>query len=135
MKILHINIFFSEYGGCERYLLDLCDAQKKSGHDVVVISSNQENGKRPAGRGEYRVDPSFGLRTGKSISPRVEEIVRREDPDVIHMHGTLVFMSPYIVKRLIRLKPLVQTFHDAFFFVLLGQRYCLQGISAAIPLA
>jgi len=130
MKILHINIFFKEYGGAERYLLDLCAAQKKSGHEVAVISSNQGDNNKTGKKGEYLVEPSFGLRTGKRVSPVVEEIVRVEDPDVIHLHGTLLFISPYIVKRLMRLKPIVQTFHDAFFFVLWVQRYCLQGISA-----
>ncbi len=46
----------------------------------------------------------------------VKDIVCKENPDLIHIHETFVFLSPVILRRLMRLKPIVQTLHTAFYF-------------------
>lgn len=135
MKILHINLYYREFGGAERYLLDICAAQEERDHEVVVVSSNHEGNIRVGKRAEYFIEPSFGLKSGKRMYPLVEDIVKKEAPDIIHLHGTLFFLSPYIEKRLIRLKPVVRTIHNAFFFVRRRQRSCLQVSSAPTPWA
>jgi len=133
MKILHINHLYRNFGGAERYLLDLCAAEDELGHQSAVISSINDHNVRTGKRGEYFIESSFGLKSGKKMAPVVEDIVSRENPDVIHLHESLVFMSPYIVKRLMKLKPVVQTIHTAFFFARSLQRYCLPGISVVTP--
>ncbi len=133
MKILHINHLYRDFGGGERYLLDLCAEEEAAGHETAVISSIHEDNVRTGKRGEYFIEPSFGRKSGRRMAPLVEDIVSREAPDVIHLHESLVFMSPYIVKRLMRLRPVVQTIHTAFFFARSLQRYCLQGRYVPTP--
>ncbi len=135
MKILHINHKYCDFGGGERYLLDLCEALEGEGQSTAVISSAHEDNKRTGRRAEYFVEPSFGLKSGRRMAPRVEEIVRAEAPDIIHLHETLVFMSPYVTRRLSRYAPIVQTLHTAFFFVPREPRYCPVAKSAPIPWA
>jgi len=135
MKILHINHKYRDFGGGERYLLDLCEALEGDGHSTAVISSGHDGNKRTGRRSEFFVEHSFGLKSGMRMAPLVEEIVRAEAPDIIHLHETLAFMSPYIIKRLARFAPLVQTLHTAFFFVQRVRRYSPRARSAPIPWA
>jgi glycosyltransferase involved in cell wall biosynthesis len=44
------------------------------------------------------------------------KILEKENPDIIHLHNTHYFVSPLIIKRLSRLKPVVKFVHDARFF-------------------
>lgn len=125
MKILQIHAYYKPYGGAERYLLDLCGILEGAGHDLVVISSNDPENYHKENRKEYFIDRSFGLRTGFRAKGLIEDIINRENPDLIHLHETLFFISPLIVRWLISHKPTVQTLHDSFFFVRGVQKYCL----------
>lgn len=124
MKILQIHWRYNRYGGGERYFLDLCNALEEIGHKVSVISSYHPANYHIKDRRECFIDGSFGLRSGYKMWSTVRNIVYQEDPDIIHLHETLVFLSPFIIKKLLKLKPAVQTIHTAFFFVLKVQRYC-----------
>lgn len=116
MKVLHIHHLYRPFGGGERYLLDLCDILEERGHRTTVVSSKHSENYHRENRKEFFIDRSFGLRTGYKMLGMVKDIVRRENPDILHLHETFVFMSPFIIRRLINLKPAVQTIHTSFFF-------------------
>lgn len=116
MKVLHIHHLYRPFGGGERYLLDLCDILEERGHRTVIISSRHQENYHIEGRKEYFIDSSFGLKSGLKMWKVVRDIARQENPDLIHFHETLVFLSPFILRKLMRLKPTVQTLHTAFYF-------------------
>jgi glycosyltransferase involved in cell wall biosynthesis len=89
---------------------------EEKGHKVVVVSSRHPDNYHARNRKEIFIDRSFGLRTGYKMWGRVKDIIKSEDPDIIHLHETFFFMSPYIIRKLIKLKPTVQTLHNSIFF-------------------
>ena len=116
MKILQINHLYRPFGGGERYLLDLCNILEKRGHGTVILSSRHQENYHVEGRKEYFIDNSFGLKSGMMMWKAVKDIVCKENPDVIHIHETFIFLSPVILRGLMRIKPIVQTLHTAFYF-------------------
>ncbi|MBE7445624.1 MAG: glycosyltransferase family 4 protein [Planctomycetia bacterium] len=116
MNILQINHLYRPFGGGERYLLDLCNILEESGHGTVIVSSRHPQNYHIKGRKEYFIDGSFGLKSGLKMWKVVRDIVRLENPHLIHFHETLAFLSPFILRRLMRLKPTIQTLHTAFYF-------------------
>src|SRR5574337_2216203 len=116
MKVLHIHHLYRPFGGGEQYLLDLCNILEERGTRTVVVSSKHPKNYHVESRKEFFLDRSFGLRTGYKMWGVVKDIVSRENPDIIHLHETFIFMSPFIIRRLINLKPTVQTLHTSFFF-------------------
>jgi len=128
MKVLQIHHLYKPYGGGERYLLDLCGILEETGHDIVVLSSHDPENYHSENRKEYFIDRSFGLRTGFKMKGLIEDIISRENPDLIHLHETFLFLSPLIVQWLINHKPTVQTIHTSFFFVREVPKYYLTAI-------
>jgi len=119
MKILHINDNYCNLGGAEKYLLDICKALEEMGNQIIIISSSEREHISVQGRREYFVKPSQGLRSGLRIWSTYRDIVKREKPDIIHLHNTHnahYFISPLVIKRLCSLKPIVKFVHDARFF-------------------
>ena len=51
-------------------------------------------------------------RSGRRAVAQVIEIVRIENPDVIHLHGIHYGVSPLVVRALRRLRPIVYTAHE-----------------------
>jgi hypothetical protein len=54
MVILHINWKYDRYGGTERYLQSITEAQEEAGHTVAVISDKEyePGARRVSGRKE-----------------------------------------------------------------------------------
>jgi glycosyltransferase involved in cell wall biosynthesis len=132
MNVLQIHPYYRPYGGAERYFFDLCGILEEAGHDIVILSSHDPENYHAENRKEYFIDRSFGLRTGFRVKRLIEDIVIRENPDLIHLHETFFFISPLIIQWLISYKPIVQTLHDSFFFVPRLQRYCLTALFVSI---
>lgn len=122
MKVLHIHHLYRPFGGGERYLLDLCNILEERGHETVIVSSRHDRNYHIERRKEYFIDNSFGLKSGLKMWKVVRNIVCQENPDLIHLHETLVFLSPFIIKRLMRLKPAVQSLHTSFYFCPKGSK-------------
>ncbi|MFZ5907802.1 MAG: glycosyltransferase family 4 protein [Nitrospirota bacterium] len=134
MKILHIHSRYDRFGGGERYLFDLCDALEEKGHEIMVLSSPHPENYRGSGeRKEYFIENSFGIRSGYRMRGRVEDLIRQEAPDIVHVHETLGFISPLIIGRIMKHFPAVQTLHTAFFFARRAQRYCRMANCVCIP--
>ncbi len=115
MKIVHINEYYGDFGGTEKYLLGICKALEEIGHEIIIISSEKEAIRVP-GRKEYFVKGSYGLRSSLKIKGLFKEILEKENPDIVHLHNTQFFLSPLILKYLLRAKPVVKTVHDVRLF-------------------
>lgn len=112
MKILHINDHYRDLGGAERYLLDTCAALEELGHKVIIIASVEGERVHYPGRQEYFVEPSWGIRSGRGRLNIYRDIIKREDPDVVHIHNTYDLMSPVIIRDIHKMKPTVRFVHD-----------------------
>lgn len=134
MKILHINDLYREFGGAERYLLNVCTALEDLGHTIVVISSSEGRKIHYPGRREYFLQPSWGIRSGLRLLNAYKDIIRKEDPDLIYIHNTHYFVSPLIIRAIHRMKPTVRFVHDVRLICPSGKkiiprsnRVCLEG--------
>jgi glycosyltransferase involved in cell wall biosynthesis len=127
VTLLLINKFHYLKGGAERYYLDLGDSLAARG-DTVCYLSMQHPSNRPAGPNDafipevdYRSRMGFAsrVRSGvKSIYNReaarlTREIIRRQRPDVAHLHNIYHQLSPSVIRALDgEGVGIVQTLHD-----------------------
>ncbi len=133
MKVLHFHRW-SVHGGGERYVADLCDAMARRGHQASVAVSRSGCASESGEDLEVRpVDPSFGLRSGLRMRKRVEGIVEDWAPDLVHLHDTNCFLSPLVVERIRRKRPVIQTLHAAFCFCPVGRKILPDGSICPYP--
>lgn len=113
MIILHINWKYDRYGGAERYLQGIAQAQEQAGHTVAIISGKayESDARRVGGRREFFIHASMGLRSGQREMANVLAIVASVQPDVVHFHATHNLLSPLIVRAIQKRVPAVQTVH------------------------
>lgn len=88
MKILQVIPYFC-FGGAETMCENLCYAQKKLGHDVVVVSLYPEHTPisqrmEESGIRIVYLDKKLGLDV--SMVPKLLKIMKQEKPDVVHTH-------------------------------------------------
>lgn len=124
MNILQVNWRYDGFGGAETYLQYLCSSLEELGHSVSVISSRRLNPTLEANAKLELIESSFGFVSGCRRLAQVEKIVAEKKPDVIHLHETIGFLSPLIVRRLLKERPVVQTLHTAFFFAQAVRKFC-----------
>ncbi len=122
MKILQINKFFYLKGGSERHYFDLIDLLKKNGHSVVEFSmKSKENYSSKFEK--YFVDyvdlHKFNLKNifkffyNYQAVARLKKLIKKEKPNIAHLHNIAHQLSPAIIKVLKKHKiPIVQTLHD-----------------------
>jgi glycosyltransferase involved in cell wall biosynthesis len=127
MRILQVNKFFYLRGGSERYYFDLCDLLAGRGHEVLHFSMKHErNRPSPQEDGfmsfiDLNAPMSLGERLGaarrilystEAVS-RMEAMISRYRPDIIHLHNISRQISPSIMTVTSRLGvPVVKTQHD-----------------------
>lgn len=88
MKILQVIPYFC-FGGAETMCENLCYAQKKLGHEVVVVSLYNEQTPisqrvEAAGIPVVYLDKKLGMDV--SMVPKLYRIMKQERPDVVHTH-------------------------------------------------
>jgi glycosyltransferase involved in cell wall biosynthesis len=116
MKILHVHGEYVSFGGAETYLRDVMQAQRAAGHEVnVVYSSDVPPGYAPKDH-EIFLPPSYGVKSGLRALPHFRRLLKRLDPDVLHLHVTHYHISPLVLAYLIAQKPSVQTVQDTLAF-------------------
>jgi glycosyltransferase involved in cell wall biosynthesis len=119
VKILHVHDHYQPCGGAEVYLTDILDLIEEKDHENVILYSALNGGvESNLTRKEYFVPPSPGLRRGLSLYGPVREIINREKPDIIHIHGFHGYTSPFVVRILRKMAPTVHTAHDVLAFCL-----------------
>lgn len=105
MKILLLTPFWRPIpGGVSKYVSELRDRLVAGGHEVRVVSM--------AGALEDGVEVS-GSR-GRYVWRSIDRQLRRERPDVVHVHGHWLLLFPAIWGKLVgRTRRVIFTFHTA----------------------
>ena len=127
MKILQINKFFFLKGGAERYFFDLSELLTEKGHQVLAWSTqhpqnfpwpNQEdfaqfnNLSKKEGLGKD-LKKIRGIFWNKEAKEKLGKLIRREKPEIAHLHNIFSHLSPSIIFALKKRQiPIVLTLHD-----------------------
>ncbi len=127
MKILEVNKYYYLRGGSERYLFDITALLQQAGHEVVPFSMKHErNRPTPFASGfldeiDYRADRPLGQKLreaarvlwNREAYAKTKALVKRERPDVAHLHNIAHQLSGSVVAALRdEGVPMVQTMHD-----------------------
>lgn len=110
MKILVIgNFSFSEYGGAKTVANYLIDGYKSAGHCVSVISFPKTNGIFAKIFSQF-----LDVFNPKSII-YLKKVLKKETPDIVHLHNIHRDMSAYAVKAIADMGfPVVVTLHESW---------------------
>lgn len=122
MKILMINDLYERMGGLEIYLFNLLDALEERGHTGIIIygfETRPDN--RTKNRSTYCVDFNQPI---KAIVNAIAAIIKKESPDIIHIHnlGRLKKIYNYI-GQICGSLPLVQSVHGHGLYCPSGIKY------------
>ncbi|NNE08730.1 MAG: glycosyltransferase, partial [Gemmatimonadetes bacterium] len=127
MKILEVNKYYYLRGGSERYLFDITALLEQAGHEVVPFSmKNDRNRPTPFENDfldeiDYRADRPLVQKLGEAARViwnreayrKTKAIVKRERPDIAHLHNIAHQLSGSVVAALHDMGvPMVQTMHD-----------------------
>jgi glycosyltransferase involved in cell wall biosynthesis len=131
MRILHVtDAYLPKQGGIEVQVSDLARRQTEAGHEVTVLTCAADDaGRRPRpGRGLQTADPDEGdareLRVGlpwralPAAIRQVHGVLRRERPDVVHVHLSVWSpLSILAIKAAVRQGlPVTVTLHSLWWY-------------------
>lgn len=127
MKILQLNKYYWPKGGADRYMIELSALLESHGHAVVPFAMAHPNN-LPTPYGRYFVSP---VTTEQFSSPKsslrtflrslysfeakrhLGQLVRRERPQISHVHNIYTQISPSVLDLLyVKKIPTVMTVHD-----------------------
>ncbi len=122
LKILQINKFYYLRGGSERYLFELEKILKQAGHEAVPFSMKDERN-QPSPYQKYFIEPMnlhrFSLKNIFKIfynweaACNLEKLIKKEKPDLAHLHNINYQISPAVIRILKRHGiPIIMTLHD-----------------------
>lgn len=127
MRILHINKFFYERGGAERYFFAFSELLEAHGHTVIPFAM-QDPANRPSpwqkffpSRVDFENPRGFGaLRAlGRmfwsfEVARKFDALIREAKPEIAHIHNIYHQLAPLAVLTVLRRHhiPVVQTLHD-----------------------
>jgi len=127
MRILHINKFFYERGGAERYFFALTELLEAHGHTVIPFAMDDPHNHqspwsrffpsrvdfdRPRGWGALK---SLGrMFWSFEVARKLDALIRETKPEVAHIHNIYHQLAPLTVLTVLRKHriPIVQTLHD-----------------------
>ena len=127
MKILQINKFFFLKGGAERYFFDLSELLTKKGHQVLVWSTRHPQNFPWSDQESFAQFNDLSKKEGlvkdlkkikgifwnKEAKKKLEKIIKKEKPEVAHLHNIFGHLSPSIIFALKKRRiPIVLTLHD-----------------------
>lgn len=115
MKIMQVNNIYYPLGGSERYFLDLCQALEELGHKVVVVSSLTSSHLHFSHRKEYFLPSARTLGRTDKAWKQWKTLIQKEKPDLIYVHNTYHFLSPFILYKMCQLRPVIRFIHDTRF--------------------
>jgi glycosyltransferase involved in cell wall biosynthesis len=123
MRVLVIHECNLPYGGGERYLHLTCQALREMGHRVALVCAKEWNGGFIPSDETYGVARSVGLRTGLRVRRVYGTTIQDENPDVIYINGIVRhFVSPFILRRIIRSRPSVLFVHHSVLICHTGKK-------------
>jgi len=127
MKILLVNKFFFSFGGSETAFFQTAKLLREKGHEVIFFSmahpKNLESPQAPYFVSRVDFEKMKGWREwlrgakrilfGSDARAKLDELVRREKPDIAHLHNIYHHISPAIIGTLKNHGiPVVMTLHD-----------------------
>lgn len=124
MKILLVNKFYYLKGGAERYFFDLKKLLEEKGHHVISFSMEDERNFESQEKQYFvsNVDIEklrFSFKAAGRIlysfeaKRKLEKLIKKEKPDIAHLHNIYHQISPSILTVLKKYKiPIVMTLHD-----------------------
>lgn len=128
MRVLQVNKFLYRRGGAEAYMLDLSAMLADRGHDVEHFGMQHPSNlpmtyqdlfpshvefAPPPDAALQRVRQAGRMLWSKEAAAGMSEVVRRFQPDIVHLHNIYHQLSPSILAPLRRHGiPAVMTLHD-----------------------
>jgi len=127
LKILQINKFFYRKGGAEVVFLGLRDLLKKHGHEVIDFSMHHPDNFESKYSDYFVHQVDFNTKKGvidsiktakkvisyKEAAHKLEELIKKTQPDIAHIHNFNYQLTPSILEVLKRYNiPVVWTLHD-----------------------
>lgn len=121
MKILQINNFHYRKGGSEAVYFNTAGLLQNKGHSVVFFSCSNKENENCSNKDHFikslsevsRLKGIFRYFYNKEAKRNLEELVKREKPDIAHVHLFWGGISPSIFSVLRKYNiPLVHTAHD-----------------------
>jgi len=130
MKILMVNSFNYMRGGAERCFFDLSNLLRSHGHEVIPFCMDHPKSLPSEYRDDFVSFIDFPTELGKSglgsklrvverviysreARRKIEAVIERTQPDLVHIHGFIHEMSTSILPALKAAGlPVVQTLHD-----------------------
>ena len=127
MKILQINKFFFLKGGAERYFFDLSELLTEKGHQVLAWSTQHPQNFPWPDQEDFAQFNDLSKREGlgkdlkkirgifwnKEAKEKLGKLIRREKPEIAHLHNIFSHLSPSIIFALKKRQiPIVLTLHD-----------------------
>lgn len=120
MKILIAHNHYLEKGGEDEVVNAEIRLLEEHGHKVILYEKSNEHIKRLPFFKKFCfifLELSFS----KAVYKEVKEVIRREKPDIAHVHNIFICITPSIYIALKEEKiPIVQTLHNYRFFCLKG---------------
>jgi len=127
MKILLVNKFFYRRGGAEVVFFQTADLLRRAGHSVVEFSMRHPENKDSPFADYFVRHVDFPTLRGflpqlreaaraiysREAYGKLSELLRREQPDIAHVHNFHFHLTPAILHALRGAKvPVVHTLHD-----------------------
>lgn len=121
MKILHLNDHFQRMGGAETMLFSTLEALDAEGVENAVVHQHPT----PLREGRWRLYqvPHLGEVAppkGALVSEKLEEILRRERPDLVHLYDV---GNPRVAQTCLRFVPTLQSVFNHSFYCPGGAKY------------
>lgn len=121
MKVLHLNDYYERLGGAESILFNMLEALEEQGVSNVVVHEHPV-ASRSTTRPAHEV-PNLGdadPRRASTAADRFREILRREQPDLIHIHDV---GNPNIAEISRLCRPTIQSVYNHSFYCPGGDKY------------
>jgi len=113
MKILMCHNYYKNRGGEDVAFDNEVETLKKWGYDVVLYNKNNTHIKSFS----KKIKVFFGFLFSINTFKEIEIILKKEKPDIAHIHNIFSLISPSIYFALKKNKiPIIQTIHNYRFF-------------------
>lgn len=115
MKVIHIDQNYQYGGGTEHYILAMTEELEKLGHEVIMLYGRKGNQTIDRSRRRTYHIPhieDYYPRKNRSALKKLEKIIEKENPDIIHIHN---LVNELVVKTCLNLTPTLRHVQDPTF--------------------
>lgn len=111
MKMLIIHNSYQQPGGEDVVFAQECQLLESHGHRVLTYQ--RSNHEMEAMSRMQRLAQAKNIIWSESSKQQVRELLRREQPDLVHVHNTFMMVSPSIYQVCQEMRvPVIQTLHN-----------------------